>query len=204
MQRPAFFTLLVATVTACGGAAGPSTIPLWIPGVPQPVPSDQSGGAQVASLSRLAAASLGCSDVAVARRGTSDVLRVTGCGKQALYLRRIKYDYGREGESSGRLEFIDLAATAPASASLDGVGTAAALVALSARAAKDLACPRGDVVPEMRSLGRSVYVPVAEGCGRRVTYVPGVLAYRQAFEFQLAGRVDAPEEPTGFLPWDGS
>jgi hypothetical protein len=42
---------------------------------------------------------------------------------------------------------------------------------LNLRGSKDLACPRSEVVPEFVSTGRYGQTPIAEGCGRRATYL---------------------------------
>ena len=48
-----------------------------------------------------------------------------------------------------------------------------AWIALNQQGARDLSCPRGEVVVEWRRLGRGA-APVAEGCGKRAVYLPAL------------------------------
>ena len=148
-------------------------------------------------MSRKAAAQMGCSEVSILRDGR--VLRAVGCSKQVLYLRLVRHVRDNSGYFGATLDFIDLAA-APAdlpALQAQDQDEPRALVALNVQGARDLECPRPLVVPVMITLGHGAYAPVAEGCGRRATYVPG----RLTDVLRYAGRVDAPE--AGFAPWDG-
>ena len=46
-------------------------------------------------------------------------------------------------------------------------------IALNVQGARDLSCPRGEVVVELRFGPRGVVTPIAEGCGRRAVYLSG-------------------------------
>jgi hypothetical protein len=142
---------------------------------------------------------MGCPAVSIARQGK--VLRAAGCSKQVLYLRLV-HDVPDRGRYFGAtLDFVDLAAASTDLPALQAQDQSEprALVGLSIQGAKDLDCPRSLVVPELLSLGRGAYAPVAEGCGRRATYVPG----RWTDALRFAGRVDAPDASNRFAPWDG-
>jgi hypothetical protein len=58
-------------------------------------------------------------------------------------------------------------------ASLDNISRVRNWGALVDQAAKDLACPRDEVVPAFWARGRTT-IPVADGCGQRATYLPGL------------------------------
>ncbi len=183
---------------------------LRVPGAAEAIPYDRSAGVQVASLSRTAAAALRCEELSVERKAKSEIFRARGCGRQILYVRLLKihqktYTYGF---SNGvvyheTLDWVPLAALSPDSGLAPDspiASTLAALVRLNMEAAKDLECPRTDVVPELASVGRGGTMPIAEGCGRRAMYLPT----GDASALRFAGRVDAPDAPTGFVRWDGS
>ncbi len=55
---------------------------------------------------------------------------------------------------------------------IDGAGELRRWTWLVAAAARDLSCPRDEVVPGFVSVYRSSPIPVAEGCGQRATYLP--------------------------------
>jgi hypothetical protein len=190
------FGVLAVLTLAC---AGYTPYLLRVPGVVEPMPYQESAAAQLAGLSRQAAAQMGCSGVSIARKGK--ILRAEGCSKQVLYVRVVRDVRDDRGYFGATLDFIDLAAAStdlPALHAQDQ-SEARALVGLSTQGAVDLDCPRREVVPEMVSLGHGAYAPVAEGCGRRATYVPG----RLTDALRFAGRVDAPGAGNGFTPWDG-
>jgi hypothetical protein len=194
---------LILLLAACGGGYVPmATGEVRIPGVRETLPLSESAGAQLSSLLQQAAKDLSCPEVSVSQSRTSaKVVRVIGCAKEALYL-RVFEPLGFEVYSRPvyALSFVDLGTATPSLPALARHDTLRMLAIVNERGAADLECPRSRVVPEVTSLGRGIYVAVAEGCGRRATYVPAPMSD----PLRLAGKVDAPEAATSFVPWDGS
>jgi hypothetical protein len=55
----------------------------------------------------------------------------------------------------------------------DVVAAASFLVRINEQGARDLRCPRDQVLPFLEHAGyRAPKIPVAEGCGKRATYLP--------------------------------
>jgi hypothetical protein len=220
MKRATVLAVLLAS-SACGGSV---VRVVQVPGLPGPVPIEQSNAAQIEGLTKLAATDLGCGAITLDRYGTSGVIRASGCSKHKLYVRLRRseqrttggFKMGSPAIGGGdvqvvspnvhvlvTIDFVDVAA-AEAHGMTPGTPIGQAIVELNAQGAKDLDCPRTEVVPTMKPIGLGAFVPVAEGCGARVTYVPGSFHAEEPFRFQLASRVNASDVGADLHPWDGS
>jgi hypothetical protein len=145
------------------------------------------------------------SNVHVARRPTADFAwGVQACGHRGAYvaverdvttsaapghegqclmmetLRYVRLD----GDPARAIEQMDTSYNGPLPAassqerifaSPENVSSVRNWTALLDQASRDLACPRDEVVPGFWARGRTT-TPVADGCGQRATYLPGLAA----------------------------
>jgi hypothetical protein len=212
-MRNLFLSLLGLVASGCVTAGDLPNVTFYeIEGAPALVPESAAYTSEITAIRNRALADLNCADITIDQSNVSDgrangdhggpnVFRAHGCGSQRLYLREARYSYQAE-VGAYRVTIIDLTRTHPAALpKSDELLFVRSAIALNAQAATDLQCPRDQVVPQLRNLGRGAYVPVAVGCGRRATYVP---VYGGALmQFDLASRVDAPGAPS-FVAWPPS
>jgi hypothetical protein len=219
-RRPRRSLVRVLALSLCGFVASgcllgevPHETLYHVDGSPALLPPSAAYVSELNAVGKRAEADLACTDITVEQSdvfdgrpngdyGGRNVFRARGCGRQRLYLRDTRLRYQADEGSSYGVELFDLshgdAAALPAS---DDTRYVRSVMALNAQAAIDLKCPRDEVVPQLRNLGRGAYVPFADGCGRRATYVP--MYGGAALQFELASLVDVPGAPS-FVSWPPS
>jgi hypothetical protein len=140
---------------------------------------------ELTEVQRLGALELACEEVSVEEYVRGDVVRVSGCGRRTLWVRAVCDPlWIRSGECGGLehsggaivsvadVRYVPLGHGTP-----DGVRPQrfATLVEVNIQAAKDLDCPRDEVVPYMLNQSSAFkhglkHLWRAEGCGRIARY----------------------------------
>jgi hypothetical protein len=102
----------------------------------------------------------------------ADLFLAQGCGQKIEYAQ----------VSCDQVEFVPISQDSPAHKSLraahgtaacDSAGRAIVYIRLSENGARDLECPRTDVIPQHP---RHSQPHIVEGCGKRAYYAPGIVA----------------------------
>lgn len=142
------------------------------------VDTDDIGTARNDAVREQGMADLQCGDVTVTPEPTPDLfasgpLTATGCGKTELYEEVVCGSSWRYIPVTRPIADPNRYAGADANCTGSSVVALAKYPPISVDGARDLACPREKVIPKRIYTGPHVYTAVAEGCGKRATYLPG-------------------------------
>jgi hypothetical protein len=193
-MRCAFaFAIAAAIVGACTPRPGPRYVTAgWWGGADHYFDStpdhDEWDGHEIDVVRDQAARDFNCSPAAVDVHDSGDVYIAVGCDHRAPF---VLVSFGTLGDGPVRVpgrdepawptwiravNVITPADPAPAPSGARIVGRAwyravGRWNALMVQAAKDLECPIDRITPDYVAQGKSPDLPIAEGCGKRATYV---------------------------------
>ena len=163
--------LVLVTVAACGGGFSTAT-QYYFDNATHIAPDDATAQLYEREVVREAAANaLACGKqaLAIAQPHTRAYV-VVGCGHRAVFVA-----IDRLEPSAWRVRAVDVSLATPQPDEVPperyGVDVAAEWRMIVTRASVDLHCDRDQITPDLVPQGRARAIPIAEGCGRRASYI---------------------------------
>jgi hypothetical protein len=158
-------------VVLAGCVVAPESYLVHVGGHPHLVSYEQLDELRARAAHDHAAEALACPTVTTT--AIANFFLATGCDRRVLYLAT----KCRHADMQAELVFEPVSGEPLEATACVGAGFESELhevTALNEQGARDLDCPRADVIASFAYAGpKASPIPVAEGCGRRATYLPG-------------------------------